>query len=146
MPTRVKIRIRSLKGFRVGEIMETSSLLNTGYTGSSPEVIFPLRLAETLGVWPPPLGAIESTYDTAGGPVRFYMIKEAAIIRIVEEDVLSKELIVDVAVSPIEKEVLLSDYVIGELGIVILNAYRGYWRFDFDPLDKVRYGKRPELW
>lgn len=146
MTVRVKVRIKSLKGLRIGSVLETSSLLNTGYAGSSPEIIVPVKLAENLGIWPLPNEAIEAIYDTAGGPARFYMIKEAAIIQIVEEDCVSKELVVDIVVSPSEREVLLSDFVIGELGIVILNAYRGFWKFDKDELEKVRYSKRPEFW
>lgn len=146
MTVRVKVKIKSLKGLRVGGVIETSSLLNTGYAGSSPEIIVPVKLAENLGLWPLPNEAIESIYDTAGGPARFYMIREAAIIQVVEEDCTSKELVVDIVVSPLEREVLLSDFVIGELGIVILNAYRGFWKFDRDDLGKIRYSKRPELW
>lgn len=50
MPVRVKVRIRSLKGLKINWTVETSSLLNTGYTGSSPEIIIPIRLAENLGL------------------------------------------------------------------------------------------------
>lgn len=64
-------------------------------------------------------------------------------MKIVEEDCTSKELITDVVISPMEREVLLSDYIIGELGIVILNAYTGIWRFNNDPLEKIRHSKRP---
>lgn len=146
MPVRVKVRIKSLKGLRAGSEVETSSLLNTGYTGLSPEIIIPIKLAENLGLWPPLHEAIESTYDTAGGPARFFMTRQSAILQVIEEDAASKELIVDITISPMEREVLLSDYVIGEVGIVILNAYKGLWRFDGDPIDKVRYSRRPELW
>lgn len=45
-----------------------------------------------------------------------------------------------------EREVLLSDYVIGEMGIIILNAYKGSWRFEGDPLEKIRHSKTLELW
>jgi len=47
------------------------ALLNTGYIGSSPEIIIPLKLAEILGLWPPTEETKESIYDTAGGPARF---------------------------------------------------------------------------
>lgn len=146
MPVRVKVRIKSLKGLKIGYAVETSSLLNTGYTGSSPEVIVPMGLAENLGLWPPPNEAVESTYDTAGGPARFYMVKQAATLQVVEDDSTSNELVVDTVISPMEREVLLSDYVIGEFSIVILNAYKGLWRFESDPLEKIRRSKGPELW
>ncbi|MEM2740103.1 MAG: hypothetical protein QXQ29_04815, partial [Candidatus Bathyarchaeia archaeon] len=144
MPVRVRTRIKSLKGLKVGSVIEVNSLLNTGYIGSSPEIILPVRLAEDLGLWPPPSDAVESTYDTAGGPARFYVARRAASLQIVEEDSVSKEVIVDIVISTMEREVLLSDFVIGELGIVILNAYKGYWRFDSDPPGKSRYSGKPE--
>ncbi|MBS7606117.1 MAG: hypothetical protein QW186_08555 [Candidatus Bathyarchaeia archaeon] len=146
MPVRVRVKIKGLKGLRAGSAIETSALLNTGYTGASPEIIVPVRLAERLGLWPPPSNAIESTYDTAGGPARFYVIREAATLQIVGEDLPPRELIVDIVISPLEREVLLSDYVIGELEIIILNAYRGAWRLQSDPPEKMRYSERPELW
>ncbi|MEM2352266.1 MAG: hypothetical protein QXT26_07650, partial [Thermoproteota archaeon] len=104
------------------------------------------RLAEKLGLWPPPNGAIESTYDTAGGPARFYIIREAAILQVIGEDSVLKELVVDIVISPMEREVLLSDYVIGELEIIILNAYKGTWKFQTDPQEKIRCSEKPELW
>lgn len=47
MPIRVRTKIKCLKGAKAGEIVETHALLNTGYTGSSAEIIVPERLAET---------------------------------------------------------------------------------------------------
>lgn len=70
MPVRVRVKLRSLRGLRVGTTVETSSLLNTGYSGASPEIIVPVRLAERLGLWPPPSEAVESTYDTARARLR----------------------------------------------------------------------------
>lgn len=146
MPVRVRISVKSLRGSKIGKAAESSALLNTGYTGSSPEIIVPVKLAEEMGLWPPPIEAIESTYDTAGGPARFHAIKDAATLRIVEDDVASKELTTDVVISRMEREPLLSDVVIGELEVVILNAQKGYWRFSFDPSNKTRYTKSVQLW
>ncbi|MBS7653170.1 hypothetical protein KEJ13_08590 [Candidatus Bathyarchaeota archaeon] len=111
MPVRVRVKIKSLMGLNPVASIETCSLLNTGYTGASPEVILPAKLAEKLGFWPPPNESVESTYDTAGGLARFY-----------------------------------AHFVIGEMGIIILNAYKGFWRFESDPPERVRHGKRPEFW
>jgi len=55
VPVRVRVKIKSLRGFKAGETVETSSLLNTGYIGASSEIIIiPVKLAENLGLWPPP--------------------------------------------------------------------------------------------
>lgn len=51
----------------------------------------------------------------------------------------------DVVVSPLEREVLLGDVVMSQLEIIILDAYKGYWRFRNDPQDRVRQSARPEL-
>jgi len=146
MAVRVKISVESLKGSKIGRATESNALLNTGYTGSSAEIIVPVKLAEVMGLWPLPIEAVESTYDTAGGPARFHAIKDAATLRIVEDDVASKELTIDLVISPMEREPLLSDVVIGELEVVILNAQKGYWRFSFDPSNKTRHTKSIELW
>lgn len=68
---------------------------------------------------------VESIYDTAGGPARFHVIREAAILQVIGEDIASRELLVDIVISPMEREILLSDYVIGNMEIIILNAYKG---------------------
>jgi predicted aspartyl protease len=146
MPVRVVTKLKTLKGSKPDRIVETAALLNTGYTGSSPEIIVPVKLAEEIGLWPPPIDAIQSTYDTAGGPARFHTVRAAITLQIVDNDVASKELTADVAISPTEREVLLSDIVIGELEVVILNAHRGYWRFISDLMNYIRYSKKPELW
>jgi hypothetical protein len=41
---------------------------------------------------------------------------------------------------------LLSDFVTGELGIIILNAYKGLWKLNNDPQEMIRYSRSPELW
>jgi hypothetical protein len=146
MPVRVRMRARSLKGLKINKALEISALLNTGYTGSSPEIMVPVRLAEEMGFWPPPVDAIESTYETAGGPARFHAIRDAVTLKVIDDDAESRELTADVIISPMEREALLSDVVIGELEIIILNAHKGYWRFSFDPSNKIRYTKRVELW
>jgi hypothetical protein len=37
-------------------------------------------------------------YDTAGGPARFYMTRDAITLQIIEDGVASKELATDVAI------------------------------------------------
>ena len=146
MPVRVRIRIKPLKGTKVGDVVESTALLNTGYTGSSNEIMIPVRLSEIIGLWPPPMDAVESTYETAGGPARFFVVKKGAGLMVIEESDTPRELVVDIVVSPMEREVLLSDVVISGLEMIILDAYKGHWRFRSDPEDRVRRSARPELW
>ena len=48
MVVRVKVRIE-----RSGKVVETSALANSGYEAETPQLLTPIRLAETLGLWPP---------------------------------------------------------------------------------------------
>jgi hypothetical protein len=53
---------------------------------------------------------------------------------------------VDVMISPVEEEVLISDKLAEEFGLVLLAIGSGKWRFADDPLDKVRYSEKPQYW
>lgn len=57
-----------------------------------------------MNLWPPTAEATESTYDTAGGPARFHVVRGAASLQVVEEDAVSKELTVDLVLSPMEEK------------------------------------------
>ncbi|MEM2569200.1 MAG: hypothetical protein QXT67_04600 [Candidatus Bathyarchaeia archaeon] len=41
---------------------------------------------------------------------------------------------------------LAEKHMIGELEIIILNAYKGTWKFQSDLPEKIRYSEKPELW
>ena len=145
MPVRVLIELEALKGRRVGSRVRAVALLNTGYTGSSPEIIVPVGVAERLGLWPPPRGSLEAVYETVAGAHTMVFIESGARLRLLGEEGVLAEATVNLAVSTSETEVLLSDYVISELGIVILDALRGHWRLRSDPPDRVRYSHQPGL-
>jgi len=44
----------------------------------------------------------------------------------------------DAVISPIADEVMLSDKMISELGLVPEDVGRGHWRFMWEPREKVR--------
>ena len=146
MPVRVRIRLRALQGPRAGRTAELDALLSTAYIASSPEVIVPVELAEWLGLWPPPESYEQIEYYAAGEPMVFCAIRQCAMLQAVERDVQTEEIPVDLVVSESEDEVLLSDYVIGELGIIVLDARRGFWRFKRDPASLVRHSRGGESW
>ncbi len=146
MPVRIRIRLRALEGPRAGRTAELNALLSTAYIASSPEVIVPAELAEWLGLWPSPESYEQIEYYAAGEPVSFCAIRKCAMLQVVEEDVCTKEIPVDLVISEAEDEVLLSDYVMGELGIIVLDARRGYWRFRGDPASLARPSRRSESW
>ena len=52
----------------------------------------------------------------------------------------------NVVVSPLADEVLPSDALINELGIVIEDAKKGLWRFRWEPPPRLRASAPPEYW
>ncbi len=131
MPTRVKVVLR--KGDKE---IATSALLNTGFTSDQLDVLLPKKLAEVIGLWPPPEGSRIESLDTAGGEVMAYTIPNALRLTVDAGDRRSKEVTCNVVVSLHEKEVLLSDAVIEELGIHIISPRKGIWRFKDDVKDR----------
>ena len=140
MAIRVKLKIRSLKTNR--EVL-TSALVNSGFEAETPQLLIPRRLAIELGLWPPPEDAYLVEVGTAGGPVRNYLVPRAAEVSVVTKDRVVGPCICDVMISGLEYEVLISDKLGGELGIVILDL-RGKWRFSDE--EKIRETEAPQYW
>lgn len=143
MPVRVKLRLRSLVS---NCVIETSALINSGFTTERPQLLIPRKLAEELGLWPLPPQALIVELATAGGPIRNYLIPEALEVQVVEPDKCSRVVKADVIISNIEDEVLVNDILSEELGIVLLGIASGKWRFMDDPPSKVRRSYPPRIW
>ena len=135
---RVKLRIRSSGG----EVV-TSALVNSGFEAETPQLLIPRSLAAKLGLWPPPPEAYLVEVGTAGGPVRNYMVPGAAEVYVEAGDRTVGPVRCDIMISSHEYEVLISDKLGGELGIVILDL-RGKWRFSDE--DKIRETEPPQYW
>lgn len=138
MAVRVKLRIRSSGG----EVV-TSALVNSGFEAETPQLLIPRSLAAKLGLWPPPPEAYLVEVGTAGGPVRNYMVPGAAEVYVEAGDRTVGPVRCDIMISSHEYEVLISDKLGGELGIVILDL-RGKWRFSDE--DKIRETEPPQYW
>ena len=136
------MRLKLRRGDRV---LETSALANSGYEAETPQILVPVAVAELLGLWPPPPGT-ETVFETAGGPLHVWVIPRACSAKVVAEDAESPEIIVDIVVSPIADEVLLSDKAIGELQIALEDVGRGLWRFRWEPKDVLRRSEPPKIW
>jgi len=54
--------------------------------------------------------------------------------------------VADALISGVEEEVLINDKLVEELGIVVVAAGSGKWRFIDDPVDKVRVTEKPQYW
>ena len=133
MPVRVRVEIRS----RYSTVVLTMlALVNTGFTSDTPDLAVPTSVAEKLGLWPNPPNALSASLETGGGIVEGYIIPQAAVIKVVTKDRVSKEVIVNIIVNPFIGEVLISDALAEELGIQILYPRRGLWKFADE--DKIR--------
>ncbi len=140
MVVRVRLRIR-----RNDKVIDTSALANSGYEAETPQLLIPIKLAQLLNLWPPK-GESETVFETAGGPLRVWIVPKACKIKVITEDTESPEVIVDIVISPLADEVLLSDKLISELQIALEDVGRGIWRFRWEPKEKVRYSEPPKYW
>ena len=91
---RIKIRIGNKN-------IDEVALLNSGYETDTPQLLIPIDTARKLGLWPPPSHSKEYIYETAGGPLRVWLIPNAGHISIVTEDESSKEILSDIVISPL---------------------------------------------
>jgi len=117
--------------------IEAIALLNSGYEAPTPQLLIPINLARSLDLWPPQ-NALDVVLDTAGGPLRAWLYPKAAKVKIVAPDVESKEVEVDIIVSPLAEEPLISDMLAEELEIAVESFGRGLWRFRWEPKEKAR--------
>ena len=139
MAVRVRLRVTS----RYGGEVPTPALVNSGFEAETPQLLLPRGLASILNLWPPPPEAQLIEVGTAGGPVRNYIVPRALQVWVETEDRRVGPIECDAMISLLEYEVLISDMLGGELGIVILDL-RGKWRFADE--DKVRSTEPPRYW
>ncbi len=123
--------------------MVSSALVNSGFEAETPQLLIPRRLALELGLWPPPEDSYLLEVGTAGGPVRNYLAPKAAEVLVETGDRAVGPIQCDLMISNLEYEVLISDRLGGELGIVILDL-RGKWRFSDENI--VRETEPPQHW
>jgi len=144
MALRVKLKISSKSG---GKAVASSALVNTGFETDRPQLLLPVRIASLLGIWPrfPEHTSIMS-YGTAGGPTRVYVINDELSLSLGYDDVPPKQVTSDAVISEVEDEVLVSDSLGHELGIVIEDLKIGYWRLREEPSTKLRNTEPPQYW
>jgi len=142
---RLAVRVR-IKLSRNGREIETSALANSGYESETPQILVPIKLAEQLGFWPPTTDFEESVFESAGGPLRVWIVSKPVKAKVVVADVETKWVEADLIISPLADEVLLSDKMISELNIALEDPGRGYWRFSWEPKEKVRRSEPPRYW
>jgi hypothetical protein len=143
MVVRVRLRLRSKTS---QETIETSALVNSGFEAESPQLLIPTSLARQLSLYPPPPMSSIIEVGTAGGPVRVFLVRETLHVWVITGDREVGPKLADVLISSTEEEVLISDKLAEEFGIVLLAIGSGKWRFIDDPPDKVRYSEKPQYW
>ena len=142
MGVRTRTKITSLKS---GRTIEANSLANAGFETEEPTMLVPTKVAEQLTFWPRlPEGAAIKAFETAGGVTRLYHIPDAVEVQALTEDKFSEPVKCALVISEIEREVLLSDMAIEELGIVIEGAGSGLWKFRGE--ERVRESAKPQYW
>lgn len=137
MAVRVKLRIE-----RSDRSAEAVALVNSGYEADTPQLMIPTGLARELGLWPPPPDSREEVFDTAGGPLRVWIIRGAATVWVVAGDVESTRVKADLVISPLADEPLISDALAEMLEIVVEGFWRGLWRFRWEPAGRVRESEK----
>jgi len=135
----VRVRLRLERG---SKSLEVIALVNSGYEADTPQLMIPVSIARELGLWPPPSEALEDIFETAGGPLRVWIIRRAAITYVVAGDVESKKVGVDIVISPLASEPLISDVLAGELEIAVEDFARGLWRFRWEPKERLRQSEK----
>ena len=142
MGVRVKIRLRNKKS---GKVIKTSALLNSGYESKAPEVTLPRKVADILGFSPLPENAKIITVRTSGGLVSEIFVPNAAELELLDEnDNVLRKITVDVSISDLENEILISDSGMDALNIEVISFSKGLWRLRGET--KIRHSASPETW
>jgi len=139
----VRVKVRIICG---SKSIDVSALANSGYESETPQILIPIPVAQTLGLWPPTQSFEETVFETAGGPLRVWIAPRICKSVVVAEDTISSEVDIDIVISPLADEVLLSDKTISEFQLVLEDVGKGLWRFRWEPTTKLRKSEPPKYW
>ncbi len=142
MAIRVRLGIRSR--FEEDKSVSVVALVNSGFEADTPQILLPAEIARRLGLHLRLLEARIESYGTVAGPVRLYVLPGSVEVWVEEPDVASPRVVCDALISDVEREVLISDYLAGELGIIAEDFKLGYWRLRDDPERRLRKSYKPE--
>jgi len=125
----------------------TVALVNSGFESDRPQILTPISLARRLDLWGRVL--IEGgsqIFGTVAGPTRLYVLPSSIYVSIVEDDIETEPILSDTVISEIEREVLISDYLAGLLGIAVEDFREGLWRLRSDRNNRIRRSYKPQYW
>ncbi len=118
--------------------VKTKALLNSGFEANTPDIAIPINIAKQLDLWPPREDAKPAIIETGGGETSAIYYEEVVKLYLILGDREPKVVDVNVIVNPHIREVLISDYVASQLGVILLDFKKGYWRLSDDPPNKIR--------
>ncbi|MEB3860455.1 MAG: hypothetical protein LRS43_04520, partial [Desulfurococcales archaeon] len=118
------------------------ALVNSGYESDTPQLMVPVGTARSLGLWPPPPDSREEVFDTAGGPLRVWVARNAVRVQVIAGGARSRLVEADLVISPLADEPLISDQLAGELEIAVEDFARGLWRFRWEGREALRESER----
>ncbi len=123
--------------------VRTPAVANSGYEAGEAEVHLPLALARRLGFCLK--GLAGARYRVVGGFTSAYVVGEV-LVRVVTSDRRTPWVRARAVSVPGEHEVLLSDRLLDALGIEIVRAGDGLWRFHGEPSGVLRESAEARLW
>jgi len=137
----VRVRVRLRLGSRS---VEASALVNSGFETEEPEIVLPPALAQALGLEP---SSEVSSYSVAGGGLASaFRAAQPVRVELVVNDCEAGEAEAVASIMPGESEVIISDRLAHELGIVILDPYTGEWCLRRELGTRARSSAKPEYW
>ena len=140
MGIRVKIKL-----LIEGKGVEAAALVNSGFESSEPDICIPIGLAKRMGLWPS-LKFESEEVSTAGGEVSIFRLPVEAEVQLIVDDEARASSPCSIIVNPYVEEVLLSDYLIDELGIIPISFRKGLWRHRTDSEGVARGSEGPQYW
>jgi len=96
----------------------------------------PVGLARILGLRPPPMDAREVVFETAGEPVRVWVVELNTFEGVASD--ASGGVNVDLVLSTHIDEPLISDILADKLEIAVEDFAEGSWRFKWEPMGKTQ--------
>jgi hypothetical protein len=132
----VRVKLRIAVG---GRVVEAVALTSLRFKTDESQLLIPYIFLVRNGIDLKDLGKlIAIEYDTAEGSITIPIYPKVYRTTVVELDRVFKEIETDLAISFIEKEILMSNALIGELGIDIINLRTGLWKFINDTPNTIR--------
>jgi len=68
---------------------------------------------------------LERIFEIAGGSLKVCVVRDASTVKVLGGDIDSREVSVDIVISPLADEVLISDQLAGALEIAVENFAEG---------------------